>query len=448
MPDIPLPKGFTGMSNFPKKRESLINLFLHPEGITRTAGIELFDNPALSGECRGGATWYVDGRPYFVIGTQLVRVNADGNLEALGVVAGSAECIFSSGQIDLVVIVKGGNGYTYNLDSGFSQITDSAFFPSVSVAFIDGRHVYIPSDGEPAFYSEVDQAGVIDGFVDAEELPDINKAVINIQNQCYILGTDSTQPFRGTSDVNTPLIPRGGGRVDVGFKSGLIKYSNTFAFIGKLRDQSFAVYAMGSGKEIKISNSAIAELINSYTDSELESIRADRFTHKDVEFVCWHLPNETIAFTGGNWVFLDSLLNGDRTSGWSARGICFADNRYYCGSRSDAKIGNLTLDPSEYGEDVEYQLQSFIRSQKDSNFSVKSMELNARTGQDNTTVGLSLSRDARLFSDFHYRTMHDMGEYNHRVRWAGGLGRYDDFCGFKIRGTGNIQFDLEALQFD
>ena len=184
MTAVPLPQGIQGIKDTPKRGEHLINLMFLDGFLLRTPGTKAEVTSSENG-CRGAATWYVDTKPYFVIGNKLQRLDDTETLTTLGNIEGTADCVFSLGQVSLVIIVKGGTGYTYNETDGLQEITDVDFQPSDSVDFINGRHVFVPSDGSPAFYSEVDDAGNIGGlnFFDAEELPDLNKFTINVANQ-------------------------------------------------------------------------------------------------------------------------------------------------------------------------------------------------------------------------------------------------------------------------
>jgi len=450
MTAVPLPQGITGIKDTPKLSEYLINLFSHEGYLLRTPGTKA---EVVSSEvgCRANATWYVDSKPYFVIGSKLQRLEVGGTLTDLGTIAGSADCVFSLGQVNLVIIVKGGNGYTYNDDTGLVQITDPDFIPSNSVDFINGRHVFIPSDGEPAFYSEVDQAGNINplNFFDAEELPDLNKFTINISNQLYIGGGQAFEMFRPTTNVLTPFLKRDNARIDVGYIGGGIRYLGTFAFIGNTRDQGYSINIMQSGQAPAISNSAINELLNTeYTSGQLKDANAFSFQWKGAQVIGWNIAPYTIAYIGGNWIYFDSSLDALTTGPWNGKYVTFAYNRYYVGHRTTGQIGSLTDTPGEYGAQVEYELCTFVRSTKNSYFSLRALEADLLTGQDDTTIGLSLGRDGVANDDFTYRNLLATGNYNHRIRWGGGLGTYESFCQIRMRGTGNVKLSMEALEAD
>jgi hypothetical protein len=445
--DVPLPLGLKGIDETPKLKEVLVNLLNSGEYLIRSPGLSAVEEVATLG-CRGASTWYVDGNAYFVIGQVLYQLNSALDITTLGTIDGFADCDFSGGQIDLVIIVKGGKGYTYNATAGLVEITSSNFVPSSSVDFIDGRHVYIPTDGSPAFFSEVDQAGTINALnlFDAEELPDLNKVVINTSNNLFIGGEVSFEVQRTTGDAVAPFRRRDGARVDVGYVSGLQRYKSSFMFIGSDRDQAYAIHLMGSGSTTAVSNDTINELLNDhYTKTELELTDSFSYSWKGLQVIGWNLARHTIVNVGGNWAYLCSDIGLSDHHKWRGKGICFAHGRYFAGDKVDGNIGQLVNDPTEYGLSTQYMVQTFARFPKGSYSSIKSLELDCLTGENATTIGLSLSKDARSYSKFQYRNLQSTGNYNRRIRWAGGLGRFESFMGIRIRGTGDIKLSIENL---
>ena len=449
MTQIPLPKGIQGISSTPKRKEYLLNLFSHTSGyLLRAPGSSLVATAATTG-CRGSSNWYVDQNAYFVIGEVLYQLDSSETLTAIGAIEGSADCDFSIGQVNLVIVVKGGKGYFYNATAGLQEIDDPDYVPSDSVDFIDGRHVFIPSDGSPAFYSEIDNPNNINplSFFDAEELPDLNRVTINVSNNEYIGGNDSFEIYRSSGDVSAPFARREGARVDVGYASGIVRYKSSFMFIGRDRDQSYAVHLMGQGSTQVISNDSIGELLNTeYTKSEIESANSYSYTWKGVQIVGWNLPRHSIEFSGSGWAYRDSNLDSTTVGPWDGRSVVFAHGRYYIGNRTTGQIGKLVDDPAEYGNDVEYELQTFVRDMRSAYFSPSQLTLDLLTGQNATTIGLSVSDDGVRFSNFHYKTLYETGAYNRIVEWAGGLGQYESYMGIKLRGTGSVQLSIEGAE--
>ncbi len=448
---VPLPEGIAGVKDLPKLKEHMINLIKVGDGWVRTPGI---DSLATGfGVCRAVTKWFVDDQCYMVSGNTFIRILSDGRIESLGTINGETDCVFSQGQVNLVVIVKGGAGYRYNNTEGLVEINDPDFYPSVDVDFIDGRHVFIPEDGEPAFYSDVDSAGSIEplAFFDAEELPDRNKAVINVQNQLYIGGSDSFEIFRTNVDPDLVFVRRDGGRVDIGYVAGKTRYANTFAFLGRKRGEAYRFYVMSSGNAVGISNSSIDEILNTeYTEAELKNCEGYRYEWLGVELLLFTLSRHSFTFVNGIWVYQTSDITGDIASNWRVKGIAHAYGKYIVGDRKGSSIGILSHSPSEYGEDVEMEVKTFIRSERNAFIQLSKVELDCLGGQklDEETIGISTSKDGFLWTAFFYRGLGSKGRYRSLVRWQppGGFGVSENFVGLRFRSTADVSFGLESVQ--
>lgn len=447
--NIPAPKGYTGVDDLPKQRELLINLFSVDDGIVRAPGIDEVIAAAGDG-CRGADTWFLDEKAYFVLGTTLYRLESNETLTNLGTIAGTDDVVFSGGQVELVIVVKGGSGYTYDSVNGLRLITSPNYVASDSVTFVDGRHVFVPSDGSQAFWTELDDARTTEAtyIFTAEELPDKNVHAINLKNLLVIFGRESIEFFRPVDSTTLPYARMGNTRIDTGYVSGGSKYRAAYVFIGRDSKQSYAIYAMqGQSQPIQISNAAVTEDLNDYTQAQIEAARVNRFKWLDKEFVAWTIADKTYCYVDGNWIFLDSELSGNNTGAWRVNGIAFAYGRYYVGDTSTNNIGKLTDSPSEYGSDVEFQIDTFIRATRGADMRPKGIEVDVLTGQTASTLGLRLSKDGRIKEDYLYRSLGVTGDYRRRVRWRppGGVGNYESFIGISLRGTGQTRFGLEAI---
>ena len=153
-----------------------------------------------------------NGALYQVVSQSLIKItNTDtGAFSTIGTVAGTEIVETAVGFNTAVIVVKGSSGAIYTLDKSDVLATisgNSNFVACTDVAHINGRFVYIPFDGDPAFFSDVGAAGTVQvlSFFDAEELPDLNNSVFNYKNTLYIGGTDSFELFRDTGASPNPF---------------------------------------------------------------------------------------------------------------------------------------------------------------------------------------------------------------------------------------------------
>lgn len=454
MTAIPLPKGFTAVSDFPKLRETLINLFNTGEGLIRTPGIE--DVATTAGATRGSV--FFKNRLYKVFGTSLTRIDPDETLTVVGTIPGTAQVRMEPGFVFISIIVVGGDGFTFDESGGLIQITDAQFVLSSDVAVIKGITVYTPSDGDPLLFSEPNLPGTIAGFIDAEDLPDINTGVFNFNNDLHALGEDSIQIFRNPAGatVSQPLFPVSGSTAQVGYLSAATLYAPSFAFIGKERKQSYSIRIMGQGRAPRISNPAVDEFLNTeYTTAELQQAVGSSYEWKGYPVLCFRLARHTLCYMGGNWFFQESGINGANSPGpWTGNYITFAYGRYYVGDATQSRLGKLEDIATEYGEKLEYSFDTFVRAPRDSDFTINNAELDCLTGQATPegTIGLTVSTDGRIWQTDNtiWRPLGKVGQYGLRVAWnmPGGLGTYESFAGLRIRSTANVDFSLESFDVD
>ncbi len=456
MVEIPFPPGIQGEFDLPQTREELRNCFVTRSGnLVSRPGIALLNTTGT--QARGQFVW--NGFLYQVTGERLIKITdlTLGTFEVNSVaIEGTANVETDFGFNETVIVVKGGQIYSLNSSDVLTDITAGgtdpliALAPAVDVAQINGRFVYIPEDGSPAYFSEVGTAKDVaaDSFFDAEELPDKNNSVFNFRNTLYIGGTDSFELFRNvaTSAVFQRVT---GSRVLHGFIGGLIEYNESFLFVGRPKGQSFGVFAITSGSSAarQISNERIDTVLEKYTETELFNAISGRFIWHNHDIAYFIFPDDAIGFIDGNWFFLDTIIDNERVP-WEGGFITQFEGEYFTAGAGN--IGILSTNNDEYGNAIAREIQTFAKlRQADGWFSVQSIGLRLSQGFNDGvgTVGLATSRNGVEFGDMMFRDLGDLGQYSKRLEWnyPGGLGTYDSFMGIKIRTTQDVIFSADSL---
>lgn len=350
MPQLPFPAGFNAIQKLPKTRESLTNLFNDGEGLVLPRpGIDTITT--LSGIARGKFVW--NGALYVVSSTSLIKITntTTGANTTIGAIAGNEIIDTAIGFNTAVIVVKGGEIYTLDkMDTLVSILGNDNIVSCDAVTHIDGRFVYVPSDGsQPAFFSDVGAAGTVQAasFFDAEELPDQNETAFNLRNTLYIGGTDSFELFRDTGASPVPFQRLQGARIDYGFIGGLVDYADTFAFIGREKGQNYGIYLINQGRADKISNEAIDTILSKNTLEDMADAIASRFKWRSHDILTFTLPTDSIGYFNGRWFLLSKLINGNETP-WNGGYINQFNGEYY--SASLKKFGKLSDVNTEYGE--------------------------------------------------------------------------------------------------
>lgn len=452
MARIEFPRGLEGSENLPRTKKTLQNCFNNGNGsiISRPGIQELNTTGAVA---RGSFVW--NKALYQVVSQDLIKITDTdtGAFSVIGTIDGPENIDHSIGFNFAVIVVKGATGRAYTLSKTdvLTQITDVDFKSSISVANINGRTVYIPFDGSPAFFSDVGAPGNIDplSFFDAEELPDDNNAVFNFKNTLYIMGTDSIELFRDTGASPNPFLRIDGSRILNGFIGGLLEYNNTFLFIGREKDQDFGIYSIGQGIAPKISNERIDLILSTYTQGELAEAIPGRIKWRGYDIATFSLRRDSFAFFGGNWFKLDTVFDGVSRP-WGGGFITQFEGEYFT-AFSD-KIGRFAKINSDYGNRITRIMETGL-SQTDTDFlRVQSIELGISQGFNPQavnpgSVALFLSDNNIIFGPPLYRSLGNLGQYNHKLIWnyAGGMGTYRGFIGIKFFTTENIDFSDDYI---
>ncbi len=451
MVDVALPPGCRGYSRLPRQRTLLENCFNNGEGtILMRPGIT--NLKTVSGNTRGQFKW--NDSVYQVVNEDLIRITNEetGAYSTIGTIAGHQPIDFAAGFNHGVIIVRGGNGYTLTGNSTLATISDAQFEASDAVAHINGRFVYIPTDGDPAFYSDVGDGSSIDvaSFFDAEELPDKNKSCWQQSNTLYIAGTDSIERFRAPSSGTNPFARVSNGRIETGFIGGRLRYGGSFVFIGRNQDQGVGVYSITQNGAEKISSEYIDEILVTYTEAELELCVASRFMWRGYDIAAFTLSRHSFGYYGGQWFKL-STQDSDGDDGlWGGGYLTYNNGKYFSGNAGE--IGYLSDAGTDRGFSFTKLFEFPVEIPEEDMFSAQAVQLAISQGFNDSvgSVAIQISRDGVTFSEPYYRNTGDIGEYNKKLIWnpPGGIGNFDGFMKIRIWTADDVEFSATKMTVD
>lgn len=453
MAEVPLPLGLKGISKLPYTREALRNCFNDNGRIIQRPGLNL--KGTNSRVARGAFKW--NGSLYEVASQDLIKYTdvTTGAFDVIGTVSGTADIRTTSDFVNAVIVVKGGSIYTLDTSDVLTDISGNAnMLPSNSVTTINSRTVYIPSDGSPAFFSDANAAGTIQAlsFFDAEQLPDNNTEVFQLNNILYIGGTDSIQSYldRGLSPV--PYIPQT-GRIDNGVIGGVVEVQDksngrsSIFFIGNEKDQTPGIFVIVAGGAVKVSNDWIDELLSTYTLAQLQQAITGRYVWNGFDVIYFKLANDAFGYYNGNWHGLDTLVNG-LCEPWQAGYIQEFELNYY--SFFSDKFSLLDDVNNDAGN-------AFIRIidggiEQGGHFNAQSLQYHMSQGF-NANVGsvfLMMSDDNVLYGPAVAAATGAIGNYGVELDWnyPGGLGLYDRFMGYRLQTGEDVNFSGTKLYIE
>ncbi len=361
-----------------------------------------------------------------------------------------------SAAFSIAFKIFGSNETTGQFVNTLTDITNNTnIVPSRDVAHIDGRFVYIPFDGSPAFFSDVGAAGTVQAasFFDAEVLPDINIGVFVLRNTLYIAGTDSIEAFQNTGATPNPFVRIPGALIENGLIGGLQDYnindSPTFLFIGRKTRNNASIFAVGAGKAFEISNERIDRLLETYTDTELSEAIPGRIVIDGYDIATFTLRRDSFGYLNGNWFLLDTVFSGTSRP-WGGGFIAQFEGKYY--TAFDDKIGVFDNVNTDYGERITKIIGGGATQENGDYIKVQNLTLGISQGFNSAigSVALRTSDTNVQFGPEIFINLGSIGEYCKKLRWqpSGGLGLYLGFFGYEIYSTEDINMSADQLISD
>lgn len=154
------------------------------------------------------------GVVYKVTDTTLYSVSSVGTQTPLGTIDGENQCVMVSDG-NRLVITTGGKAYAYN--GTLTEITDSELETPNSVAFLNSRVIYDGNSGR-FVAAELTDPTNINGlnYGTAETAPDDTIRVFVHNQNLYLFGTETTEPWWNSGVGNPPFDRIQGGVMSYG----------------------------------------------------------------------------------------------------------------------------------------------------------------------------------------------------------------------------------------
>lgn len=449
--DLPLTGGYYVSRSLPISNQQLKNLYVHineggglaPESLYGTPGSNQLATTGGTGEANRGGHVKSDV-PYFVNGNALYVLNrtVDAqdvetfNAVSLGTIEGDGRVSMADNGTQLCILVPGGAGYIYDESAGtpFEEITDGDFRANgepQQVVYIDGFFLFT-TDEKKIIISALNNGLAYNAldFGTAEADPDKIVAPIVNNNQLWVGGSETFEPFNNVGGSGFPFQRLEGGGISVGVFSpfSLINVSGTFMFIGGATNEAPSVYVFTGSDFAIVSSDAINVLLEKLTAEQLENVFGMSYSEGAARFVAWVLPETTIVYDltskrwheRGSYDIVDDVTSEFR---WRANSAIKAYSRILIGDSQDGRIGEISLDIlDEYGQNILRTISSLPFSNRGESIKVPSIELTLESGVGNATVpdpviSMDRSKDGKTFSDRRTRRAGKVGEYDHRAIW-------------------------------
>lgn len=247
--------------------------------------------------------------PYVVGGNMLYSWNEQGVLTEIGPIPGADRCILSNDGVNIIIVSDAG---VFKYDgASITTVTDPNIIGSEAVTFLNSQMIY--TKDRLFTVADPNQPDVASGLNSgaAESKPDDLVIVYAFQQNAYMFGKRSTEPWWNSGNTNPPLSRIDGQIFEVGCASKF-SVANTDEFLYWLGDDS-AIYQATGGTKQRISTSAISGDIESYSTT-VDAI-GQTFTFQGMNFYMLTFPtvsktwclNESLGKNG--WFELSSGLD-------------------------------------------------------------------------------------------------------------------------------------------
>lgn len=456
MPVTPLPiaSGFYQSSSLPVSAQECTNYYPHIPDASALSQEVLFGTPGITQIATSGpsitdanrGSHRLEGKPYFVNGNSLFRLNADHSLDNLGTIEATGRVWIADNGNQMMILVPDGKGYIFTESPDtLQEIIDTDFTANgnpQAVVFIDGY--FCCTTDEKKFIISALNDGVSWNALDfgtAESSPDGVVVPIVYKNQLFIGGERTIEAFNNIGGTSFPF-QRTGLFLDEGVMAAfsVVSAENTFMFIGGGGDEGPAVWALSGNQTQKVSSQAIDKLLLDLTADELSGVFAWSYGQSGHYFVGFVLPDTTVVYdtTTARWHERKSRIErSDKTFDTLTCRVTAPTRAYgktYTGDSQDGRIG--VMDLSTYFEYTGEIVRTFATQPFQNNmqpFFVPYVELTVESGVGNTDktdpqMRMQVSRDGgKTWSDERARSMGEVGEYDTRCIWRrnGRAARFD-----------------------
>ncbi|MEO6567051.1 MAG: hypothetical protein ABIO63_13590 [Casimicrobiaceae bacterium] len=439
--------------------QRLVNLYpqrLEPKGdvefiYTSVPGLKQL--AYIGGVVRGAIK--TNDRAFFVFGTNLCEVMADGYFLVRG------QLISSTGPVSMaygsfqLVMVDGPAGYVLRLSTNvFAQITDPDFYGSVAVRFMALKFLFVRPGSGQFYWSEIDDASNLDAldFATAESQPDSLVTLEVDHSEAYLFGQYTTEIWFAVDTAAQFQRSQGSG-MEVGCMAAqsVRQIDNSIFWIGRDKAGGGIVYRAQGHQPVRVSTHEQEEDIQAMADPS--SIRAWAYQDKGLTFYGFSTDTTTWVYevSTGRWPErcdrdAAGLLKPSR-----GQVVLFAYDKHFMGADdgwlytldagtytngTDALIRELTTPRQVDAEGREIVFTEFWARLKTGG---------AAQGAD-PQVELSWTDDAgKSWATPVLRALGKVGEIIQRVLWAP-VGGFTRDRAWRIRFSGNAPFQIRSFK--
>lgn len=478
--NLPIANGFYLSDSLPISAQECVNWYpsvaqvkgaLSPESLFGCPGITQALTTGEIKQINRGAH-VKDGKPYFLNGEILVRVDSSFDASGtevftavpLGTIPGDSRVSMADNGTQLMIVVPGVDGYIVDESDGtpFQVISDAGFkangLPQL-VEFVDS--FFVCNTDSKKFIKSASNDGLNWNaleFGSAESDPDKISSLLVFNNKLYVAGSETIEEYQNVGAGGFPFqrtgffMPKG-----VFAPFSMINANNTFMWIGGGTNESPAIWGLSGNSAKQVSTIAIEAALQDLSEEEIKQAFSYSYAQSGAYFVGFTIGDRTFEFntTTSRWNERKSqIVNGKgviETIRWRANSIVTAYGKVLCGDVKDGRIGSVEIDTySEYNGEIIRTMATQPFSDLGEAMTVPQLEATFESGVGDLVtidpqVRMSTSPDGRCFSDELMRSTGKIGEYYKRATWNK-LGRFPRFAVIKFAMSDKVKATFIKLE--
>jgi hypothetical protein len=404
------------------QKSGISNGFLRP-------GDGIVGNGTGPGIDRGGINW--NGICYRAMGTKLVTVVSDGSVIVLGDVGGPVnELVTFDYSFDRLAVASGGRLYYWSPSGGLVEVTDPDLGVVLDFCWVDGY--FMTTDGEFLIVTELNDPTQVNPlkYGSSEVDPDPVVALLKLRNEVYALNRNTIEVFDNVGGELFPFERIDGAQIPKGVIGtfGCCVYVDRIAFLGGGRNEAPGIYLGVSAQTQKISTQEIDNLLLTYTEAQLATVKIEARNDKAHEHLYVHLPDRTVVYDAAAsevlqdqvWFTLTTTVVG--FAQYRARNLVWAYDKWLIGDPQSSSIGYLVQDTgNHWGEQVRWEFGTLIVYNEGNGALFNRLELVSLTGSvalgTNPQISTSYSVDGLAWSQDRSIAVGTIGSTSKRLAW-------------------------------
>jgi hypothetical protein len=363
------------------------------------------------------------------MGTKLVTVANDGTVTVLGDVGGPTTTFVTMDySFDRLAIASGGRLYYWN--GTLTQVTDPDLGTVLDMCWVDGY--FMTTDGQYLIVTELGNPLDINPlkYGSSEIDPDPVVALLKLRNEVYALNRNTIEVFDNVGGDFFPFQRIDGAQIQKGVIGtfGCCVYLESVAFLGSGRNEAPGIYIGANATAQKLSTQEIDELLQTYTDAQLATVKLEAKNDRSHEHLYVHLPDKTLVYDAAAskeletnvWFILTTSTVG--FSQYRAQNFVWAYDKWLVGDPQSSNVGYLVDNiGTNWGQIVRWEFGTIIVYNEGNGAIFNKLELVSLTGRValgvDPIITTSYSIDGMTWSQDRPLRVGTIGNTTKRLAW-------------------------------